>query len=573
MMKIQVSTFPKSLGDLRGSFAVSVACALLVVACTDPQNGDSASEESAGEESQVLEVTEILAHFVVQTRATSDPVVLEERVRARYGTQATVERLFEDIDPADDPDGMARMFRVSVPQTALQSQNLWDSAYALEEELDLTEAEPDLEPMQDEALETGQLCFVEEEAPIDKEWSVKSVAAVEAWGLTPPGAGQRFGEGISICHPDTGWSEHVELDASRLDLTRAKNLLAEGPADARDPLDYSGGMLNPGHGTGTGTVIVSEHEQGEIKGMAPKATLVPIRTAKSVIQVFDSDLARAVNHAVDAGCDVISMSLGGRAFFGLKAAIKRAVRNDVIVAAAAGNCVRFVVAPAAYDQCLAIAATNIANKPWIGSSRGGAVDVSAPGEHVWTAKRREASAPTDELTPGQGTSYAVANVAGAAALWLAYRDLADPVPGTLGAPLQEVFREVLRRTAQAPAEWNPDRYGAGILNVKALLEADLAPPESFPEPTESAAEDLELLAAIVDRTPQELGPLVANLFDVPLVAVEDELRQWGPELIQQALADPRAFERLLGTLGGEETGATPVDLLPGASNLLQREIE
>ena len=270
-MKIQVSTFPKGLGDLRGSSAVSVAFALLVVACAGPENGDSASEESAGEESQVLEATENFAHFVVQTRATSDPVVLEERVRARYGTQATAERLFGDIDPADDPDGMARMFRVSVPQTTLQSQNLWDSAYALEEEIDLTEAEPDLEPMHDEALETGQLCFVEEEAPIDKEWSVKSVAAVEAWGLTPPGAGRRFGEDISICHPDTGWSEHVELDASRLDLTRAKNLLADGPADARDPLDYSGGMLNPGHGTGTGTVLVSEHEQGAIKGMAPIA--------------------------------------------------------------------------------------------------------------------------------------------------------------------------------------------------------------------------------------------------------------------------------------------------------------
>ena len=572
-MKIQMSSIHRALGDLRGNSVVSVVLALLIVGCASPQDGDPASGESTGEESAVSELPVELTHFVVQTRDVSDPVVLAEQVQARYGLQATVERLFVDIDPEEDPDGMARMFRVAVPRERLSSENLWDSAYALEEELDLAEAEPDLEPMHDEALETGQLCFVEDEAPIDKEWSVKSVSAVEAWTLTPPGAGKRFGEGISVCHPDTGWSEHVELDSSRLDLTRAKNLLADGPADARDPLDYSGGMLNPGHGTGTGTVIVSEHEQGEIKGMAPLATLVPIRTAKSVIQVFDSDLARAVNHAVDAGCDVISMSLGGRAFFGLKAAINRAVRNDVIVAAAAGNCVRFVVAPAAYNECLAIAGTNIENKPWIGSSRGEAVDISAPGEHVWTAKRREASAPIDELTPGQGTSFAVANVAGAAALWLAFRDLADPPPGTLGAPMQEVFREVLRRTALTPVDWNPDRYGTGILNVKALLEADLAPPETFPEPTESAAEGLELLAAVVDKSPQELGPLLAHLFDVPLAAVEDELQRWGPELIQQALADPRAFERLLGSLAGEEVGATPAELLPSASSRLRGQIQ
>ena len=85
------------------------------------------------------------------------------------------------------------------------------------------------------------------------------------------------------------------------------------------------------------------------------------------------------------------MSLGGRAFFGLNAAIRRAVRNQLIVTAAAGNCVGFVVAPAAYDETIAVGGTNINDSPWKGTSRGQAVDVSAPAEQVWVARRRKAS--------------------------------------------------------------------------------------------------------------------------------------------------------------------------------------
>jgi hypothetical protein len=510
------------------------------------------------------------ARFVVQTAGSQPAAAFLDRVVSRYGPGATVEPLFPEVDPADDPEGMARMYRVTIPRDAVDRARPWDAAYALEEELDLAEAEPDFEATYSEELEAGRLCFVDDEPPTDKAWSLKAVGADAAWQLEPPGNGRRLGEGISVCHPDTGWADHVELDGARLDLVRARNLLAGGAANGQDPLDYAGALLNPGHGTSTAAVIVSEHEVGEVLGMAPKARLVPIRTAKSVVQVLDSDLARAVSYAVDADCDVISMSLGGRAFFGLRAAIRRAVRSGLIVVAAAGNCVRFVVAPAAYPECLAIAGTNVRQEPWRGSSRGRAVDVSAPGEHVWTAKRSELAAPITGLAAGQGTSFAVANVAGAAALWLAYHDANGSGAAVGGATVQETFRELLARTATVPEGWDAD-YGAGILNVEALLAAAPAPPESLPAPTESGAGELELLAAVVDRTPAELAPLVAGLFGVPVAAVEDELERWGPELIQLALADPAEFERLLGALAGEEEGR-PEELLPGASERLQRRI-
>lgn len=571
------------MASKRRAHAICVGLAsLAVLACSDRAAPRDASPEAATmTEAAATEAGATMSQlvpFVLRTRGVVETADLAASLEARFGPGVQVERLFEDVDPADDPDGMARMYRAAIPQANLPSEHPWDNAYALEEALDLEAAEPDLDSTLAQDPEIGQLCLVDDPPPADKSWSVADVRAVEAWELTPPVGGRRFGEGISVCHPDTGWAEHIELDVSRLDLVRAKNLLATGPANGLDPLDYEGPMLNPGHGTGTGSVIVSEHEQGEVLGVAPRATLVPIRTAKSVVQVFDSDLARAVNYSIDAGCDVISMSLGGRTFFGLQAAVRRAVRNQLIVAAAAGNCVRFVVAPAAYDDTLAIAASNIRSEPWRGSSRGSAVDVSAPGEQVWTAVRRRADAPTTDTMAGQGTSYAVANVAGSAALWLAFHDrgaLLD-LYGS-GATLQEVFRALLRSTARAPQGWDPERFGSGILDVEALLRAELPSPEEFAEvPTEVGESELALLSAVVDRPARELGPLMASLFDTSLVEVDDRLRIWGPELIQMALGDPSRFERLLGSLAGEEHGAAEEsaveDLLSAASTGLRSQL-
>lgn len=506
--------------------------------------------------------------FVVQTRDTTDAGVLRERISSRYGPRVGTERLFPDIDPTDDPEGMARMFRVSIPDDGLEAG--WDGAYRLQEEFDLVAAEPDTATTIEASPESTRQCFVEHEPPSNRTWSLEKIRADQAWELAPPTGGLRFGEGISVCHPDTGWAEHDELDAARLDLSRATNLLGSGPADGRDPLDYSGGLLNPGHGTGTGTVIVSEHA-GEVFGVAPAATLVPIRTVKSVIQVFDSDLARAVNYSVDAGCEVVSMSLGGRSFFGLKAAIARATRENVVVAAAAGNCVGFVVAPAAYPDTVAVAGIDIGDDPWPGSSKGRAVDISAPAEHVWTAKRRAASAPTNETTPGQGTSYAVANTAGAAALWLAFHGRDHLLNAYPDEPLQSVFRRHLAQTARTPTGWD-DRYGAGVLDVYGLLS------EPLPDVLEAAplrldSSQLEILAAMIDRSTRATEALFAEIFGLGGEALRVKLEQLGPELTQLALESPEQFRAWLRSGSGEEASAGDGGVPEGASATLRRTVQ
>ena len=112
------------------------------------------------------------------------------------------------------------------------------------------------------------------------------------------------------------------------------------------------------------------------------------------------------------------MSLGGKGFFGLKDEIQRAVDAGMIVMAAAGNYVRTVTAPSQLRQLSGRRRHRTRRHPLGRLLRGIAVDVSMPGSCVHVA------AYDDNMTPvvrmANGTSYAVAHLAAAAALWLAH---------------------------------------------------------------------------------------------------------------------------------------------------------
>ena len=80
-----------------------------------------------------------------------------------------------------------------------------------------------------------------------------------------------------------------------LDLSRDRDVI-DGD-DAIDDLipNPAWPLPNPGHGTRTASVIVGEGRPTEgIVGLAGGALLVPIRATESVVQLFDSDVAKAV---------------------------------------------------------------------------------------------------------------------------------------------------------------------------------------------------------------------------------------------------------------------------------------
>lgn len=325
----------------------------------------------------------------------------------------------------------------------------------------------------------------------DPAWALKALRVPEVRGL--PGGDAA---GIVVGHPDTGYTEHVELDGGALDLDRDRDVL-DGDDDAIDPLTrgFLGLWGNPGHGTSTSSVIVSRPAD-VVEGPAAAASLIPIRAITSVALVFDSNVARAVEYARRQQCDVISMSLGGIGFSSsLRAAIARAIEDGILVLAAAGNNVGFVVAPANYPDVIAVAATNIDDKPWSGSSRGPAVDISAPGESVHAAKATRG--PNTLTARSSGTSYAVAQTAGVAAIWLAHHG-----PETLKSRygpqnLQRVFRHLLVTTSRRPPGWDSSQYGAGIVDAHTLLGADLPDLHDVPALDTTLPEPVDRLAAMV----------------------------------------------------------------------------
>lgn len=428
------------------------------------------------------------------------PVLAEERARlaALLGNDGFSLR---PLPSGEDPEILLLEF--PAVQRQQSAAFLFEVAQELAEQLDLRSCTPDVEPGWIEDDELGRdvpesvsgamrlLCESQAVPPSDPQWAIQLIRADRAW--------TRFsckGEGILVGQPDTGVADHRELDDS-LDMARGLDVIA-GKGQPVDPL--SGRFLtNPGHGTATASCVASR-QAGAIAGSAPGAKVVPIRCVEHVILRGGSAVAAAIDHARKVGCHIVTMSLGGPVEFpDLRRAIQRAVDDGMIVLAAAGNCVRFVVYPAWDRNVIAIAGIDHAGLRWKGSSHGSKIDVAAPGEHVYVARRTTADDAVKSLVrPGQGTSFAVALTAGTAALWLSHHKVENvkAKAAARGLTVQDLFRAALRQSSSKLHNW-PDSMGAGILNAEALLALDLdaiAPPAT----SESAHPALSLLGKDVD---------------------------------------------------------------------------
>lgn len=322
--------------------------------------------------------------------------------------------------------------------------------------------------------------------PNDHQWSLKQSRVIETWarffpnnspsGPNPPGTG------IIVGHPDTGYTNHPEIQRN-LDLTKAYNFL-DDTTDAKDDLE-EGLLLFPGHGTSTSSVIMSPinpANPNDILGIAPGAKLVPLRVSNSVVLLADmGNLSLAIEYAADIGVHVISISMGGLPSWRLRQAIQYAQKKGVIILAAAGNYVGFVVWPAAFDEVIAVAGTNANARPWDGSSSGDKVDISAPAEAVWCAKSKpDSDNVTYTVEQSNGTSFAVATAAGIAALWLAYHGRDNLIQKYGESRLPFVFNKILRQSCEPFAGDQPFGFGAGIVNAEKVLATPLPEPSAIP---------------------------------------------------------------------------------------------
>jgi serine protease len=354
----------------------------------------------------------------------------------------------------------------------------FDAGYALRDATAAEEAEPDLpsgmpgepDPGQPRVEDAGRMlgCWrgVDPELANRHRWAIDKIKAEKAWAYSEAQGRPAAGRGIVIAHLDTGLTAHPELAG----IAQVPGLdLIDGDDMPDDPLDYWG---NPGHGTATASVIASL-PTGSIVGSAPAGTLMPIRCITSVVVMFPLTVAQAIEEAVARGAHIVTMSLGGAPSFSLWSAVRKAIASDVIVVAAAGNCVSEVVWPARYEDCIAVGGSNFYDKPWRGSCHGPEVAICAPAENVFRATANGSS--PNEIAQAEGTSYSVALTAGAAACWLAHHDRANVIRAARRnkETVQALFRRLVRATSVAPDGWNSTAYGSGVIDMKRLLEVDL----------------------------------------------------------------------------------------------------
>lgn len=415
---------------------------------------------------------------------------------------------------------------------------LFDIGYQLRKKCGLASAVPDLQYPHYQ-LFSSMFDFRDCPNGTDDRWHLENIN----YNAVPANIN---GTGIRIGHPDTGWTQHPQLNFAangsnpNYDFSADVNILDPNSASAEEAVPAATAPLHhPHHGTATGGLLVSRPDD-RVNGLAPGATVISIRAIESVVLIADINVAQAIVAAVNAGAQVISMSLGGYPAPILEWALNWAVANNVIVVAAAGNVWPFVVYPAAYPACIAVGGSTIEDTVWEGSARDhfreGLIDISAPSECVHNPGWNDAD-PTSG--PGRGTSFGTAIVAGAAALWLQSFNRNALINALAGrSTLQELFRAHLRRTARRPASWDVGRDGPGILNLRGLMDRRTLPdPRRFPFPP--IIEDIgNILGVEVTGTPGNRftpPPWVEAIFGDGAEAIVDQV---GEEIVTLVMSDP-----------------------------------
>jgi subtilisin family serine protease len=211
------------------------------------------------------------------------------------------------------------------------------------------------------------------------------------------------GEGIKVAVLDTG----IDLDHEDLKeaIVGSKDFTGDGVEDKN------------GHGTHCAGIIAARRNRVGFVGVAPKADLLIGKVLGNQGNGSFSWIAAGVDWAVRRGAHIISMSLGGPSSSQvLFQAVHNALAKGVLIVCAAGNegslFQNSIGYPGRYGGVITVAAhDNNGNRSGF-SSRGGEIDVMAPGSNIWSTYKNGGYA---ELS---GTSMATPFVAGLAALIL-----------------------------------------------------------------------------------------------------------------------------------------------------------
>ena len=380
---------------------LGLACALVLLAlgCSKPTSGllmDATRPTTPGKPSDA-QITLALQQTESKGLKASSSVDLPDPTAPSVGTEVIAS--FKD-GKVRDIVGAKKLRDMAVPGTAVYAaeggfsiQNLetWrkDAGIAYVEpnyKLKISAADGPDDPKQDDV------------------WGYYTVRTHKLWL-----AGYKAKENVKVAIVDTGVDyDHEDLKGI---VEKGANVVEKN----RDPMDRHG------HGTHCAGVVGAIEGNGKgIAGVGAGVKLYAVKALNDGGEGPEEDIANGVMDAVNHGCKVINMSLGGPLdVLALHDAIKEAKRRGVLVVAAAGNNGdtedNF---PAAYPEALAVGATMPDDQRAFFSNYGNFTDIAAPGVFILSTLLDDAY---DYLS---GTSMAAPHVAGAAGLlWSRHPEL------------------------------------------------------------------------------------------------------------------------------------------------------
>jgi subtilisin family serine protease len=234
-----------------------------------------------------------------------------------------------------------------------------------------------------------------------------------------------------------------------------------------------------------GTIAASENDGEACVGMAPDVTIMPFKVMSASGGGYASDTTSAIYKALEDGANIINMSLGATGYSEAeREAVNEAHRQGMILFASTGNEHAPVGYPAAFDNVVAVGASNSRKGVTYYSNYGKEVDIVAPGgdgndidgdgeadrivQQTITGHNPHTGVTYYEFViyGFQGTSMSCPHAVGLAALIKSHYTGLD----------NDSIESIMKNTADdVEKEIFNDKFGYGIINpYSALLATDTA---------------------------------------------------------------------------------------------------
>ncbi|WP_405602713.1 type VII secretion-associated serine protease mycosin [Streptomyces sp. NBC_01410] len=316
-------------------------------------------------------------------------------------------------------------------------------------------------PVAPAAADSGTQCTFGGKMYEGRPWALQRVMLDELWK-------QSTGKGVRVAVIDTGVDVKNPQLSRAVDVKSGLNLLPEkdekGDKIERGKAD--GTTDTVGHGTKIAGIIAARPAKGTgFVGLAPDATIIPIKQNDAEGHGTAKTLAQAIDHAVRARADVINISQDTANAVEpapeLKRAVDAALAKDIVVVASAGNDglggnVKKTY-PASFSGVLAVAASDRNNERAYFSQSGEFVGIAAPGVDMVT------TVPGGGHCADNGTSFSAPYVAAIAAL----------VKSKHNKWTQKQIVAQLQQTAERSTAGHDRLVGWGVVDpVRALTEDD-----------------------------------------------------------------------------------------------------